>query len=123
MLKYIKYDPDSGSVEAALRQSIEFTTSLPFDVFFTYIDGDKAIDQAYVFAPKEPVSGGYQPEVGCMVQMRLIANGNAAHAPDFSAFKTMTGSQGWVNDNGTINLVLMYYDSTDYSVGITQLEE
>jgi hypothetical protein len=47
----------------------------------------------------------------------FVANGNPAHVPAFSspAFVQLTGSAGWVNVSGTLNIVsITYLNSTAY---------
>jgi hypothetical protein len=44
---------------------------------------------------------------GSTAVLELVATGGTA--PDFSEFKPLNGSSGWVNDSGIINLVVVYY--------------
>jgi hypothetical protein len=57
---------------------------------------------------------------GAMVIMRFVADGVNANTPTFTGMRALTGSSGWDNRAGFINLVQMLYDGTDYWYSIGQ---
>jgi hypothetical protein len=57
---------------------------------------------------------------GAVTSQRLIANGNNLHTPVFIGLKQSTGSSGWDNRSGIINVVQYYYDGYDYWYSIMQ---
>jgi hypothetical protein len=57
---------------------------------------------------------------GAMVIMRFVADGVTANTPSFAGMRTLTGSSGWDNRAGFLNLVQMLYDGTDYWHSIGQ---
>ncbi|WP_395073911.1 Ig-like domain-containing protein [Flavobacterium sp.] len=57
---------------------------------------------------------------GASVLMRLIADGVLANTPVFVGAEQVTGSSGWDNRAGIINLVQMQFDGTDFYFSIVQ---
>ena len=57
---------------------------------------------------------------GASVLMRLVADGVAANAPTFVGCTQGTGSSGWDNRAGAVNLVQMQYDGVTYWFSIMQ---
>jgi hypothetical protein len=57
---------------------------------------------------------------GAMVIMRFVSDGVLANTPAFTGMKGLTGSSGWDNRTGIINLVQMLYDGVDYWYSIGQ---
>ncbi len=57
---------------------------------------------------------------GAAVLMRFVADGVAINTPVFTGFTQVTGSSGWDNRAGIVNLVQMQYDGTDYWFSIVQ---
>ena len=57
---------------------------------------------------------------GASVLMRLIADGVSANTPIFVGAEQVTGSSGWDNRAGIINLVQIQFDGTDFYFSIVQ---
>ena len=57
---------------------------------------------------------------GASVLMRLIADGVSANTPVFVGAEQVTGSSGWDNRTGIINLVQIQFDGTDFYFSIVQ---
>lgn len=89
-------------------KNIAHSTSIPFDNLRTVM-ADHAITAKNTYT----VDNTNQVTQGSC-QLRLTANGNAAHIPDFSAFNRVVGQKGWNNKNGALNTVTFYYDGTNY---------
>ena len=57
---------------------------------------------------------------GASVLIRLIADGVSANTPVFVGAEQVTGSSGWDNRAGIINIVQMQFDGTDFYFSIVQ---
>ncbi len=57
---------------------------------------------------------------GASILMRLVADGNIANTPLISGAEQITGSSGWDNRAGIVNLIQFQFDGTDYYYSIFQ---
>lgn len=57
---------------------------------------------------------------GASVLLRLVADGVQANTPVFSNAQQITGSSGWDNRAGIINIVQMQFDGTSFYFSIVQ---
>lgn len=98
----------SSAAQSAFASSPAFT-AFPLVMAQSVITGPVTIT---------PNASGAIP--GASVLMRLVANGVANNAPLFAGCTQGTGSSGWDNRAGAVNLVQMQYDGSTYWFSIMQ---
>jgi hypothetical protein len=87
--------------EGTISKTLPFSEELVFDAGIVIYERANA---ASGLAFSANLAGAIP---GSSSNLELVATGGAA--PDFSEFKSLNGSSGWVNDSGIINLVVVYY--------------
>lgn len=102
----------SGSMPTATL--IPFNQSVPFTGFPT------VMEQKVITAPLTltAIATGALP--GASVLMRFVADGVMLNAPKFVGFTQATGSSGWDNTAGMVNLVQFQYDGVTFWFNVVQ---
>jgi hypothetical protein len=107
-----------GSVWSRLEplrnsQTLTLAAAVKFDRMLTYYSPADA-GSGLVFT-----ANSIGAIVGATAILELTANGGAA--PNFTAFKKLSGSEPWVNTSGTVNLVqITYFSATSIWYSISQ---
>lgn len=96
----------------ALSQSVAYATAIPF----TYLTTAMATHTVVAPIVFTKVTAGALPGYGTIV--RLIANGT--NAPSFSAFQESTGSSGYDNSAGILNVISFFFDGVYYWYSVFQ---
>lgn len=91
-----------------------FVSSIPF-TYFPLVMSQKVITSPLVIQIN---STSALP--GASVIMRLVADGVIANVPTFVGATQVTGSSGWDNTAGMVNLVQFQYDGSTYWFSIVQ---
>ena len=106
----------SGGVTGGTSSAIflPFNSTIPFTGFPTVMQ-TKQINVPLTISPN---TVGAVP--GASAVLRLVADGVNSNAPTFNNFKQITGSSGWDNRAGKINIINIQYDGVDYLFSITQ---
>jgi hypothetical protein len=85
-----------GKTPLYAGQPVAFSSVIPLDNM--YVMPRQSVTSELIFTI------GPSPAVGGSVIVELVADGNAGHVPNFSAFSADQGS--WVNTAGTVNQVI-----------------
>ena len=104
----------SGSGTASSATFLPFNSTVPFTAFPTVMQ-TKQINAPLTISPN---TVGAIP--GATAILRLVADGVQANTPTFNNLKQITGSSGWDNRAGKINLINIQYDGVDYLFSIYQ---
>ena len=102
----------SGTTSSAVSQAF---SNAPTFTAFPLVMAQKQIN-----APTTITINRTGAVAGATVLMRLIADGINANTPIFVGAEQVTGSSGWDNRAGIINLVQIQYDGTDFYFSIVQ---
>ena len=102
----------NGTVSSAVLQAFSNT---PTFTAFPLVMAQKQID-----TPTTITVNRTGAIAGASVLIRLIADGVNANTPIFVGAEQVTGSSGWDNRAGIVNLVQMQFDGTDVFYSIVQ---
>ena len=91
-----------------------FVSSIPFTSF------PLVMSQKVITAPLVISINSTSALPGASVIMRLVADGVIANVPTFVGATQVTGSSGWDNTAGMVNLVQFQYDGSTYWFSIVQ---
>lgn len=104
----------SGGGSGGGSTDIAFATVVPLTFDGNAYMPIQTVNAAYTFTA---ASGAVR---NALVVLPMIADGNSAHVPDFSAFWESNSSSGWDNTTGIYNLVQFWFDGSYKWVSIFQ---
>lgn len=94
-----------NAINAFIQDDFAYNTAIPF----TCMRGRMAAHT--VISPTVFTINTTNAAPRASMVLRLTSGGTV---PDFSAFKKQGGSQNWDNTDGALNVVMFWYDGTDY---------
>ncbi len=109
---FLKVGTIGGTASIAVSQAF---SNAPTFTAFPLVMAQKQIN-----APTTITVNKADAVAGASVLIRLIADGVSANTPVFVGAEQVTGSSGWDNRTGIINLVQMQFDGTDVFYSIVQ---
>lgn len=111
----VEYDDTTGTATLeviGLRDETAFNTAIPFSANFTKMaDHTMVADVTFTVNATNEVGGA-------VTSLRITGNGT--HTVDFTGIKRASGSGTFVTTNGVLNVLLFFFDKSDYWVNIFQ---
>lgn len=124
-LMYFGYLPDLKIILNTLAlgagtEGSNGSSFLPFNTTVTFSSFPLVMAQKQINAPLTITCSAVEALPGASVLLRLVADGVQANTPVFSNAQQITGSSGWDNRVGIINIVQMQFDGTSFYFSIVQ---
>jgi hypothetical protein len=113
------YSPVSASGSAYAGNSTSASLK-PFNSSITFKSFPLVMTQHVIIAPLTLSINSTDAVPGATVLMRIVADGVLANVPKFVGSTQVTGSSGWDNTAGMVNLVQFQYDGSTYWFSIVQ---
>ena len=95
-------------------------SSIAFNISPTFKSFPLVVAQKLITAPLTITPNTTGAIAGASVLMRFVADGNIANTPIFLGAEQVSGSSGWDNRAGIVNLVQMQFDGVDFFYSIVQ---
>jgi chitodextrinase len=102
----------AGSGSGSGVTAIAFSNTIPLTAAGTAFMPQQTVASVLAFSPAA------SPVQGALVYVRLVADGT--NAPTFTSMKEWTGSSGYDNRNGIVNVVQFFYDGSDVWYSVAQ---
>ena len=95
-------------------------TIKPFNSLINFNSFPLVMEQKQITSPLVITCNTSGSIPGASVIFRLVADGNPTNTPLFLNSQQITGSSGWDNRSGIVNIINMQFDGTDFYFSIVQ---